>query len=184
MDTQHATHTRDETQANDSSQAGVVDSLEGMGYATKPGKKAQPEFDETAYDAAFAAAKEFSKKELSVYQMNVWYQMGELVITQLPFVRKVKGVLKYWAPPAYKGTDGRTFGAQEAAYYVGMRYGEMLRVAVRQGGAASEGYAKRVIKAAYAEYNATRNPGQLVSGFICQIENATFAGMTAFKFTS
>lgn len=184
MDTQHATHARDETQANDSSQADAVE----------PGQKIKPAtagdlFDTDSYRAAIRAAEDFSKSELSNYNFRVSMCKSKALIEQLPFVRTVnvvtkangartvKRVLKYWAP-TYKA--GRTFDDKQAAFEVGMGYGLMLAHAFREG--AHEDVVQRVIREAYAAHVKTRDHyGSLVGGFICQIENQTIAGMQAPK---
>ena len=90
----------------------------------------------------------------------------------------MNGVLKYWAP-YYK--TGRTSEAQDAAYCMGVRYAEMLMVALRND--ADAVLVKRVIQEAYAANAATKKPSMVVVGFIYQIEEATLAGLRLFKTT-
>ena len=186
MDTQHATHTRDETQANDSSQADAIE----PGQKIKPAAEASDPFEEAAYKEAIEAAEKFSASELANYRFRVSSCNAAILIEQLPFVRKVKvvtkangvrkveSVLKYWAP-TYKA-KGRTFNDKEAAFEVGMNYGLMLALAFREG--AYEHVVHRVIREAYAAHaNSRDHYGSLVGGFICQIENQIFAGMKAMR---
>ncbi len=154
--------------------------------AIKPAAEASDPFEQAAYKEAVKAAKAFSEGELSNYKFRVSSCRAEILIEQLPFVRKVKvitkvngvrkveSVLKYWAP-TYKA-KGRTFNDKEAAFEVGMNYGLLLALAFREG--AYEHVVERVIREAYAAHaNSRDHYGTLVGGFICQIENQIFRGM-------